>query len=200
MKRQKRLLRTKSPGNKRIKIPAPKNRKYFKVRMFVDQYLVDLNAVKAYQRCGLGSKSYDADRVEAHKKLNDPEVQQAIWEEIERRRANIKVTQERVLQELASLAFSNIKDISEWKDNVIETKDSGELDNFQSAAIQEISETKQGLKIKMHDKKGALVDLGKHLGLFWDADGKVKDPTEEANNIRRALREIEEKTNGSKKK
>lgn len=50
----------------------------------------------------------------------------------------------------------------------IELTDSGELDDETAAAISEVSQTKEGVKIKMHDKKGALVDIGRHLGMFVD--------------------------------
>ena len=43
---------------------------------------------------------------------------------------------------------------------------SEQLDDDTAAAVSEISQTAQGIKIKMHDKKGALVDIGKHLGMF----------------------------------
>jgi phage terminase small subunit len=204
MARVKRIRRKKRPG--RIKgVPnkvtqSSKNKKYFKIRTFVDQYLVDLNATKAYQRCGFGGKNKTSTAIEASKKMNDPEVQQAIWEEMEKRRATIRISQERVISELASLAFANIKDICAWTGNVISAKDSDELETIQAAAIQEVAETKQGIRVKMHDKKSALIDLGKHLGLFWDADGKGKDADDEANKIRKALQQMEEKTNGGTKK
>ena len=55
--------------------------------------------------------------------------------------------------------------------------DSDELDDDTAAAIAEISQNATGgVKLKMHDKKGALVDLGKHLGMFTEKvehSGKV---------------------------
>lgn len=50
----------------------------------------------------------------------------------------------------------------------VELQDSEALDDDTAAAISEVSQTKEGVKIKLHDKKGALVDLGRHLGLFTD--------------------------------
>jgi len=45
---------------------------------------------------------------------------------------------------------------------------SDQIDDDTAAAIAEIRQTKEGLAIKMHDKKGALVDIGRHLGMFKD--------------------------------
>jgi hypothetical protein len=46
----------------------------------------------------------------------------------------------------------------------------------------------------MYDKKSSLIDLGKHLGLFWEDSNKSRDPVEEARKIRDALNQIEERT------
>lgn len=50
----------------------------------------------------------------------------------------------------------------------IELMDSSELDDDTAAAVSEIAQTKEGVRIKFHDKKGALVDMGRHLGMFTD--------------------------------
>jgi len=50
----------------------------------------------------------------------------------------------------------------------IELLDSGDLDEDTAAAISEVAQTKEGVRIKFHDKKGALVDIGRHLGMFTD--------------------------------
>ena len=41
-----------------------------------------------------------------------------------------------------------------------------ELDEDSAAAISEIAETRDGIKVKMHDKVGALHKLGMQLGMF----------------------------------
>lgn len=48
----------------------------------------------------------------------------------------------------------------------IELTDSEELDDDTAAAVAEIGQTKEGVRIKFHDKKGALESIGKHLGMF----------------------------------
>lgn len=50
----------------------------------------------------------------------------------------------------------------------IELTESDELDDDTAAAVSEIAQTKEGVRIKFHDKKGALVEIGRHLGMFTD--------------------------------
>lgn len=45
---------------------------------------------------------------------------------------------------------------------------SAQLDDETAGAISEVSQGRNGLKIKMHDKRAALVDIGRHLGMFVD--------------------------------
>jgi phage terminase small subunit len=50
----------------------------------------------------------------------------------------------------------------------LELVDSAELDEDTAAAVAEVSQTKEGVRIKLHDKRAALVDIGRHLGMFTD--------------------------------
>jgi len=90
------------------------------------------------------------------------------------------VTEERVRAELAKLAFSTIGDfITVQKDGSAVTDLSGATTE-QIAALAEITvdEYQDGrgddarpvkrIKFKLADKRAALVDLGRHLGMFKD--------------------------------
>ena len=53
--------------------------------------------------------------------------------------------------------------------NMVQMVASEELDDETAAAIAEVSQnTTGGVKIKLHDKRAALVDIGRHLGMFKD--------------------------------
>ena len=100
------------------------------------------------------------------------------------------VTVEAVVRELAKIGFSDIRKVVRWSSNLTEVgenPDTGEptlrafnnvalidsdaIDDATAGAISEVSQTKEGaLKVKLHDKRAALVDLGKHLGMFDDPD------------------------------
>ena len=149
---------------------------------FVDEYLVDLNATQAYIRAGYVARG-NASEVNAARLLRNAQVQAAITIRMKDREKRTEITQDRVLNELAKIGFADIRKAVQWGDGIsVQDQESGEMvisngvsligseqiDNDTAAAISEISQTAQGLKIKMHDKKGALVDIGRHLGMFKD--------------------------------
>jgi phage terminase small subunit len=154
-----------------------------KQRRFVEEYLVDLNATQAAIRAGYSSKTAASIGEE---NLRKPDIAKAVQEAQEARSKRTKITQDMVLAELAKIGFSDIRKVMRWGETIvrIDTDDDGqeverpyhgialidssEIDDSTAAAIAEVSEGREGLKIKMHDKKGALVDIGRHLGMFKD--------------------------------
>lgn len=151
---------------------------------FVREYLVDLNATQAAIRAGYSARTaYSI----GEENLRKPEIASAIQAAMDERSQRTKITADQVLRELAKIGFSDIRKAVSWRANVtgmIEEEDgsqrlavsnevalidSDKLDDDTAAAVAEISQTAQGgLKIKLHDKKGALVDIGRHLGMFTD--------------------------------
>lgn len=153
---------------------------------FVDEYLVDLNATQAAIRAGYSEKTaYSV----GHENLSKPEISLAIEKRRAKLAAKVEITQERVLEELAKIGFADIRKAVKWGSELIycqgedaaeESGDpviqngvallnSADLDESTAAAIAEISKSKDGaLKIKFHDKKGALDSIGRHLGMFKD--------------------------------
>jgi phage terminase small subunit len=104
------------------------------------------------------------------------------------------VTATRVLDELAKLAFSNMLNYMAIGDDGQPRLDFSALTRDQAAAIHELvvesrtEERKNGppavivkIRFKLADKRGPLVDLGKHLGLFKERvehTGKDDGPIE----------------------
>lgn len=90
------------------------------------------------------------------------------------------ITADNVLRELAKLAFSNIRDFASWQGQEVRFADSDGLTEGQAACISEISQTVTqhggSFKIKLHDKKGSLELLGRHLKLFTDKIEHSGDP------------------------
>lgn len=99
---------------------------------------------------------------------------------LERAAAKYQVSADRVVAELARLAFANSLDYWTTDSNGEPQIDLSKVNRDKGAAISEIivdtymdgrSENARQVKrirIKLHDKRAALVDLGKHLGLFVD--------------------------------
>jgi phage terminase small subunit len=71
-----------------------------------------------------------------------------------------------VINKLKAFADADIADYFEIIGNSIQLKDFATLTPEQRSAIQEISETTNGIKIKLVDKRACVVDLGKHQGMF----------------------------------
>jgi phage terminase small subunit len=142
-----------------------------KQTLFVEEYLVDLNGKQAAVRTGYSAKSAE---VQASRLLRNTAVQAALGEAMQARSQRTKVTADRVVAELAKLAFADMRDY--WP-RPGETIDLHRLDEDRTAAVEEISISEtvdpagvlhRRTRLKLHDKKGALDSLARHLGMFVD--------------------------------
>ena len=137
-----------------------------KQQRFVNEYLIDLNATQAAIRAGYSAKTADQ---QGCRMLTNVKVQQKISEEMAERSKRTGVNQDRVVLELAKIAFVNAADVIDSDDAAI--KEGATTDD--TAAIQSVKVKvipgKQGVEreIKLHDKLKALELLGRHLGM-WD--------------------------------
>lgn len=140
-----------------------------KQRLFVAEYITDFNAAAAARRAGYSEKTA---RITAAKLLTKANIQEAIQGAIEERLKALDVTADRVLQELARIGFSDMRDYTEWGPAGVRLRQDCELTEGAARAVSEVSQTTtQGggsIKFKLHDKKGALELLGKHLKLFTE--------------------------------
>lgn len=134
--------------------------------MFCDEYLVDLNITRAYKAAYPNIKSDPSAAVCGSKLLKTAKVKAYIDEKMQRRAERVEISQDRVIQELAAIAFANTTDLVEIKKGVVKIKDTDELTVAQKRAVATIKEGRDGVEVKMHDKQRALELLGKHLGMF----------------------------------
>ena len=128
---------------------------------FVAEYLIDLNATQAAIRAGYSEKSAARISVEL---LNKTQVRKAIEKAQAKRTERTEITADRVVTELAKIAFADPRDLMEWGPNGLVLKDCRII----PAAVAEVSEGKDGMKLKKLDKLKALELLGRHLGMFTD--------------------------------
>lgn len=78
-----------------------------KQKRFVLEYLIDLNATQAAIRAGYSKKTaYSM----GQENLKKPEIQKAIQAKQNKLQNKLEITQERVLQELAQIAFAKASD------------------------------------------------------------------------------------------
>lgn len=143
---------------------------------FVEEYLIDLNATQSAIRAGYSEKTaYSV----GHENLSKPEIAAAIVAAKEARSQRTEITQDRVLQELARIGFSDLRNVLTATGNLASPQ---EWDDETAASISSVEiltkpgpiaengerEVEHLAKIKVWDKNSALEKLGKHLGMFTD--------------------------------
>lgn len=185
-----------------------------KQQLFVDEYLIDLNATQAAKRAGYSEKNSFKIGSELLQKTT---VSEAIQRRMKDRRARTEITQDKVLLELSRIAFANGSDYAKVveKTRIVEITDSAgkvvdekeikykgvdvtetsELDPEKLHAIAGIKTTNTGIEVKLHDKLKALELIGEHLGMFAkklnvDHSGKIDTGNPFAGLTTEELREL----------
>ena len=134
-----------------------------KQQRFIEEYLIDLNATQAAIRAGYSVAS--AKEI-ASENLTKPNIQKEIAKAMAERSKRTGISQDRVVQELAKLAFVNISDVVDLSTGLIKkTATAEDLACIQSIKIKP-TEYGEEREIKFYDKKGSLESLGKHLGMY----------------------------------
>lgn len=145
---------------------------------FVDEWLIDFNGTQAAIRAGYSERSA---RSIAGRLLTKDNIQREISRRQKDLQRRTEVTQERVVKELARIAFANIADYvhvetqTRTKDDGTETtyqivmlSETEDLSADQRAALSTVKQSVNGVEIKLHDKIKALELLGRHIGMFND--------------------------------
>jgi len=144
-----------------------------KMELFCQEYAVDFNASRAARAAGYSEKTAGAIGSD---NLTKPGIQKRIHEVLEERAAASAVTKERIVQELARIAFSDLSQICTFEDGKMVIKDTSKLDKDQRLALAQMTQKTGNTSeksIKLHDKAKALELLARHLNLFKDGeDGK----------------------------
>ena len=139
-----------------------------KQKIFADEYLIDLNATRAYKVAYPSVKKDETAAQAGSRMLRNVKVADYIQKRMQDRQKRTEITQDRVLEELAAIAFARATDFAEVKDGCVIIKDTAGLTEQQIKAIAGIKEGKFGLELKLNDKEKALELLGRHLGMFRD--------------------------------
>ena len=137
---------------------------------FVDDYLVDLNGTQAAIRAGYSQNG--ANRA-ASRLLSIIDIQAAIAEGRTKMSERTGITQDRVLNELAKIGFSDIRKVLTDTGQI---QDPSQWDDYTAGAVASFEVSSQGSgddgaaatvhKFKVWDKLNALEKIGKHLGMF----------------------------------
>lgn len=164
-----------------------------KQRLFCIYYIKYFNATKAYKKAY--GCSYETAMVNGFNLLRNTKIESEI-EKLKQHKLNqVMLSEEDIFQRYMDIAFSDIGDYLTFKKvrknrwiknedgedipvinpdtgeqdfyeyNVVELNDSKELD---TSILQEVSEGKDGVKIKLQDKMKALQWLADHMGIATD--------------------------------
>jgi phage terminase small subunit len=149
-------------------------------QLFVQEYLIDLNATAAYRRAGYQPRTDNAAYVSAHQLLRLPKVAVAVDAAMAERRKRLQLTADDVLGELAHLGRSDIGDILDFTGTDPQLRPVNQIPERARRAIASVKVKRywegygddarqvEVTEFKLWDKLSALEKVGKHLGLYVD--------------------------------
>lgn len=172
------------------------------------------NAADAYRKAYAVSPDTKPETIykRAHELLHNGKVAGRIGELRERLMKRHDVTIDRIVAELAKMGFANMQDYMRVGPDGQPVLDWSMITRDQAAALVEVTVDtlrREGeghverVKFKLADKRGALVDLGKHLGMFVErhehtgANGgpiQHEEVSREANEFRSRLSRLAART------
>lgn len=153
-----------------------------KQRRFIEAYIIDLNATQAAIRAGYSGKTAKS---QGQRLLTNADVADAIAAAMNECADKNKLDAQRVLQELACLAFCDVGNAFNPDGTMkpihgIDEDTRRAIVGFDVIAMEENGAFVGTLKkVKFADKLRALELLGKHLGLFTDVlkvKGEAENP------------------------
>lgn len=160
-----------------------------KQKLFCDEYLIDLNATRAYKVAYPNCKKDETAKSAGSRLLTNVNLQNYIAEKMKEREKRTEITQDMVLNELAKIAFLDIRKIYNENGSL---KNIHDIDDDTAGAITSIESVEEfagygqdreqigyNKKVKMSDKAKALELIGKHLGMFKETNMNVNMNYEE---------------------
>ena len=162
-------------------------------KRFCDEYLIDLNATRAYKVAYPNCKKDDSARKSGSRLLTIVDIQEYISEKVKEREKRTEVTQDMVIRELSRIAFLDIrklynesgglKNIQDIDDETIKAISSLETLEEYDGYGEDKKQIGNTQKVKLLDKLKALELLGRHLGMFKEKvdvnhSGNLNNPFE----------------------
>jgi len=152
-----------------------------KQEIFCNEYLIDFNATRAAIAAGYSERTARSIGAE---NLTKPNMQDYLNEKREEISKRHNVTMDRIVQEYAHIAFqdtaelfdgSTLKEVSELPENVTRALSEVTVQSVRQVGEGDNAKIAEVIKVKSHDKKGALDSLTKILGGF-EKDNDQKKP------------------------
>ena len=136
-----------------------------KRQRFVDEYCIDFNGTQAAIRAGYSVRSAN---IQAARLLTDDSIKKALDEKRLEIAEESKLKTSDVIDELRRIAFSDITQVISFNAAKAKVKSSRKLSEDAKKTIASVSQTQNGLTVKLHDKVKALELLGRYLNIFTD--------------------------------
>jgi len=175
-----------------------------KQKLFCEEYLVDLNATQAARRAGYSEKTAYS---QGQRLLKNVEAQKLVQSKMGDRSDRTQITQDRVLDEIAAIAFGDIrklfnedgtlKPITDLDDDAAKIIAGFDINTVIGDEFGGIKTT----KVKTNDKLRSLEMLGKHLVLFTDKHehsgpegGPIQNEIKPSSKLQEVLKTIAERS------
>lgn len=143
-----------------------------KQKIFADEYLIDLNATRAYKVAYPNVKKDEVAAAASTRLLRNVKVAAYVQKRMDERAHRTEITQDMVLQELAKIGFADVTDFVTIEAKgaycTVKVKSTDQMPRDKLGAIAGIKEGANGIEVKLNDKGKALELIGRHLGMFRD--------------------------------
>lgn len=145
--------------------------------LFVRHFLIGYNATQAAKDAGYSEHTA---MEQGSQLLKVPSVRKAISDKLDERYDTLDITGDRILREMAKIAFSNLKNVATWNGDSFELKDSSEISEDDASMLKSLSKTvneyssdkgdgsSKSLSFVVHDKLKALEMLAKNKKLLTE--------------------------------
>lgn len=148
-------------------------------KKFCLEYIKDFNATRAYKAAYPKSSDATAD-TNGTRLLGTARVQAFIDAVIEERNQALKIDANRVVFELAQIAFSDLDDFASWDDQGLKFKSSDTIKHEKRRVVKRVKFLQKGdgsstLEIERDDRMKALELLGRHVGMWRDSPEQKSD-------------------------
>ena len=151
-----------------------------KQKRCIEEYLIDLNATQAAIRAG-----YSPDTAEqiGYQLLQKTSVSVEVSKAMAERSKRTGISQDRILLELAKMAFVEMTDVVDPETGKI--KENASDDDLSCIQSVKVKPGNYGVEreVKLCDKKAALELLGRHLGMFKDNLNVTVETSEKLDDI-----------------
>lgn len=145
---------------------------------FIEEYLIDLNATRAYKVCHPDC-TYATCRTEGGRLLARPDIKAEVIASQAARRKRTSVSADKVVRELGRIAFADVADLFDSEGNMLGVREIP-LETrraIQSLTVKQLTSGRGRnkrlngtavVKIRFEPKSSALEKLCKHLGLIQE--------------------------------